>query len=331
MKKPVGQLFDRHKNNKFRYYFLNSLRLLLPSQIFRIRLKNRLSQVDNYDKEYLRRRVNYYNKLIDRLPVPGEAQTLKEFRRKNKLNTYFFDTYEYLRYFHPGLKLNFVFGDVSCTFTQPTIVKSRPIHCDNSNSVLLKLNKVRHFIYTKDTKPYLAKKDLLVFRGGAHQQNRIDFLKKYYDHPLCNAGQSRKKSVPYFAERLTIEDQLDYKFILSLEGNDVASNLKWIMSSNSLAVMPRPTCETWFMEGTLIPDVHYAVIKDDFSDLEERLQYFMQHPDEAQQIVKNANDYVSQFKSAKRESLISLLVLEKYFYMTGQKQINPDVKDLLQL
>lgn len=331
MKKPVRQLFDRHKNNKFKYYFLNSLRLLLPSRIFRIRLKNRLSQLDSYDKEYLRQRVDYYNKLADRQRVPEEAQTLKDFRRKNKLNTYFFDTYEYLRYFDPKLKLKFVFGDVNHTFTQPTIVKSRPIHCDNSNSVLLKLNKVRHFIYTKDRKPYLSKKDLLVFRGGANHANRKDFLKKYYDHPLCDIGQSRKKSLPYFAERMTIEEQLDYKFILSLEGNDVASNLKWIMSSNSLAVMPRPTCETWFMEGTLIHDVHYAVIKDDYSDLEERLQYFMQHPDKAQQIIKNANEYVNQFKSAKRESLISLLVLEKYFYMTGQKQIHPDVKDLLQL
>ena len=48
-------------------------------------------------------------------------------------------------------------------------------------------------------------------------------------------------------------DNLNYKFILAIEGYDVATNLKWIMSSNSLAVMPRPTYATWFMEGTLIP------------------------------------------------------------------------------
>ena len=111
----------------------------------------------------------------------------------------------------------------------------------------------------------------------------------------------------------------DYKFILALEGNDVASNLKWIMSSNSIAVMPRPTCETWFMEGTLIPDYHYIEIKPDFSDLEERLNYYIEHVDESLEIIRHAHEYVSQFKDKRRENLISLLVLDKYFKMTGQK------------
>jgi hypothetical protein len=330
MKNPMRGLFQRHKSNKFLYYATGAIRLIFPAWICRTRLTSRLSGIHKYDREYLLQRVNYYNKLDRRLPVPEEAQAVGDFRVKNKLNTYFFDCYEHLRYFDPALKLKFVFGDVDYGFKEPTIVKSRPIS-DNSMSVLLKLNKIRHFIYTSDRKPYAEKKDLLVFRGAANRQNRITFLQKYYEHPLCNLGQPRKKNKPFFAERLTIEEQLDYKFILSLEGNDVASNLKWIMSSNSLAVMPRPKYETWFMEGTLVPDEHYVVIKDDYSDLEERLAYFLEHPDKAQRIIKNANQYVSQFKCAERESLLSLLVLEKYFYMTGQKNINPAVKEFLQL
>ena len=90
------------------------------------------------------------------------------------------------------------------------------------------------------------------------------------------------------------------------------------MSSNSIAVMTRPTCETWFMEGRLIPDYHYIEIKDDFSDLEEKLTYYMEHVDAAEQIIKNAHEYVMQFRDLKREKLISLLVLEKYFKQTGQ-------------
>ena len=53
--------------------------------------------------------------------------------------------------------------------------------------------------------------------------------------------------------------------------------------------------------------------------LEERLNYYIQHTDEALQIIKNANAYVTQFKNKKQEDLISLLVLEKYFYRTGQR------------
>jgi hypothetical protein len=91
------------------------------------------------------------------------------------------------------------------------------------------------------------------------------------------------------------------------------------MSSNSLAVMPKPKFETWFMEGTLKPNYHYVLIKDDFSDLEERMNYYINHPEEALEIIKNAHEYIDQFRNTKREELISLLVLEKYFYRTGQR------------
>ena len=68
----------------------------------------------------------------------------------------------------------------------------------------------------------------------------------------------------------------------------------------------------------MIPNYHYIEIKRDFSDLESRLQYYIEHIDEAQEIIKHANEYVSQFKDRKRENLISLLVLEKYFKETEQ-------------
>ena len=84
--------------------------------------------------------------------------------------------------------------------------------------------------------------------------------------------------------------------------------------------MPRPTCETWFMEGTLVPNYHYIEIKPDFSDLEERVNYYIRHVDEAKAIIRHANEYVEQFKDKKREDLISLLVLDKYFRATGQRE-----------
>lgn len=90
------------------------------------------------------------------------------------------------------------------------------------------------------------------------------------------------------------------------------------MSSNSLAVMPVPTYETWFMEGTLLPDYHYVAIKDDYSDLEEKLRYYMEHEDEALAIIEHAHQYIVPFKNKRQEKLISLLVLKKYFEQTGQ-------------
>ena len=42
-------------------------------------------------------------------------------------------------------------------------------------------------------------------------------------------------------KKVSIDYHLKHKFILCIEGNDVASNLKWVMSSNSVAVMPKPS------------------------------------------------------------------------------------------
>jgi hypothetical protein len=137
---------------------------------------------------------------------------------------------------------------------------------------------------------------------------------------MCDVGQiNRNENYDRWgAPELTIPEHLQFKFILALEGNDVATNLKWVMSSNSLAVMPRPRFETWFMEGTLEPDRHYVLIKDDFSDLEERMLYFIRNPAEAERIVANAHAHVSRFQDPRRERLISLLVLKRYFEATGQ-------------
>ncbi|MCH5714852.1 glycosyltransferase family 90 protein [Niabella hibiscisoli] len=142
----------------------------------------------------------------------------------------------------------------------------------------------------------------------------------YFDHPLCDLGHvcSKGGHDAWAKPHMRIADQLKYKFVLSLEGFDVATNLKWIMSSSSIAVMPRAKYETWFMEGRLIPDQHYICIKDDYSDLEEKLNYYINHPQQAMEIVKNANEYVRQFRNKKQERLLNLLILDKYFYYTGQ-------------
>ncbi len=49
---------------------------------------------------------------------------------------------------------------------------------------------------------------------------------------------------------MSIDEQLGHKFIMCIRGNDVATNLKWVMSSSSIAVMPRPDVESWYMEGS---------------------------------------------------------------------------------
>lgn len=320
MKKIKNLISRRHKNSKLWYYIKAYWREVLPAAWFRSRLPAKLAAQSGMNIQQIRVRVNYYNKLNQITPLSKTATTLGEFRLPKRLKVYYFDNYEYTRFFASALKANFMIGDITHVPPEPAITKSRPVAGANENSVLLKLNKVRHFTFVNDTIPFLSKKNMLIGRAVVRREHRIRFYQMYFNHPLCNLGQINKGSTTdqWIKEKLTIDEHLKYKFILCLEGNDVASNLKWVMSSNSLAVMPKPKFETWFMEGTLIPNHHYVMIKDDYSDLEERLTYYINHPDEALRIIQHANAYVQQFKNKKQEDLISLLVLEKYFYKTGQ-------------
>ena len=313
------RLSFRHKNNKPWYYALNHIRRFLPSSFYQKQLAKKLESLREYDADYVAKRVNYYNRLEKPCNLSGSAISVSQFKLGKKQKTYFFDSHEYTRYFNQQLRAHFLFGDISYVPDVPSIVKSRPIEGDVSNSVVLNLDKIRHFLFVNDTKRFEDKKNMLVGRSKARQAHRLRFLEMYFHHPLCNIGQvNTDVNLQFLANRMTISEHLGYKFILCLEGNDVASNLKWVMSSNSLAVMPRPVYETWFMEGTLIPDYHYVLIKDDYSDLEERMRYYSTHIEEALQIIEHAHQYISQFSNKAQEDLISLLVLQKYFQHTGQ-------------
>ena len=187
--------------------------------------------------------------------------------------------------------------------------------------LLLNLDKVRHFIFLNDKLAFDSKWDKAIFRGVASQQHRKRFMAAFFGNPLVDCGDTGKGSdrpKEWHAPLIALYDHLKYKFVISLEGNDVASNLKWVMSSNSIAIMPRPKFESWFMEGRLQGGVHYIEIKDDYSDLEEKIRYYSTHPEEAKAIIRNAHAFVDQFRDKEREELISLLVLEKYFRHTRQ-------------
>ena len=328
--------FNSGKNPKQLYYLKNYIRLITPKCFYRASLKKTLEKFNSYSKEeqeYILKRVNYYNKLIRKnVDINNfEKNSIKLSEQPMcRQKVYYFDTFEYTRYFPQYLRWNLLPGDIIHVPEVPNIVKSRPLSPDNANSVIMKLDKIRHFTFVKDKKQFTDKKNMIIYRGhigckatretGEFKENRYRFMEMYFNHPMCNVGEIKTRSCnpEFLADKLTIGQHLDYKFIMTLEGNDVASNLKWVMSSNSIAVMPKPTCETWYMEGTLIPNYHYIEIKPDFSDLIDRVNYYIAHPEEAQAIINHAHEYIEQFKNEEREKLISLMVLDKYFKSTNK-------------
>lgn len=304
----------------------NFSRYFMPDALFRTIYRFDVNRLSSKELEAIDRRVDYYARCGEGAKInESEAVSVGEFhfpwKAKHKLTTYFFDLYECVRCFPDRCRFTYKFGDVDWDFPTVTFAKARPITNGKSNTVLMPLNKVRHFRFITDTRRFRDKKNMMIFRNVVRcQPQRSLMLEKYIDHPMCDIGQINKDAAdPRFIKPyVPMEEQLDYKFIASIEGHDVATNLKWVMSSNSVAVMPRPRIESWFMEGKLIPDYHYIEIKPDYSDLIEKLEYYIAHPEKAEAIIEHAHAYVDEFRDRERELLIARLTAARYFRLTGQ-------------
>jgi hypothetical protein len=314
--------------HKLSFYGVNALRALIPATICERQRKailGRLQRLPPEERAAIERRVAYYNRLQSSFSVSGSDERIGDFTSKGKSSAYCADFKYFIRFFSSQLQVSYLFGDITQVPGSPRFLKSRPITRDysNANSVLLKLNAVRHYYFVRDRKSFAEKKPQAVWRGKSNRPHRIEFARQYADHPLCNIGcvlHKEKQPESYHREFLSVEEQLQYQFIVSVEGIDVATNLKWIMGSNSLCLMRRPRFETWFMEGMLIPGHHYILLKDGYSDLVEKVSYYREYHREAQAIITNANRHVAQFTNANRERLIALLVIEKYMGLSGQTQ-----------
>jgi len=117
----------------------------------------------------------------------------------------------------------------------------------------------------------------------------------------------------YVAGQHKIDKFLEHRYLLSVEGNDKDSGINWKLASNSLVLMARPRVTSWLMETTLVPGRHYVLLKDDFSDLLQKWKWCESHQEECLAIVRNANEYMNQFKDSKVEERIEEMVLERYF------------------
>ncbi|EKO3697865.1 lipopolysaccharide A protein [Vibrio metschnikovii] len=302
---------------KLFFYLKHVIYLGLPKIIFSYRF-GYLEEKFSAKIEYIDSRIKYYCKLKNNFNL-DEGVEIKNYRRKG-YTSYYLDLKEFLYYFPNHLRFRYYFGDETHIEPEPTLFKARPIAGDNQNSVLFKLDKRRHFRFVEDTLTFSEKQSKAVFRGAVTQPHRIRFMQTLYGHPLVDAGQSNQslENPEWQKPFMSVAEQLKYKFIICLEGNDVASNLKWAMSSNSVVITPKMKFETWFMEGTLEAGKHYIEVKDDYSDLVEKIEYYIQHPQEAEQIVHHAHEYIAPFMDAELEQLVCIKTLERYFELSGQ-------------
>ena len=153
---------------------------------------------------------------------------------------------------------------------------------------------------------------------------RCRFVYRHASSKLVDAGftkllrfkNSTVRGVPVKRSLLSIAKMQRYKIIVSLEGNDVSSGLKWNLASQSVVLMPPPTKTTWAMEELLEPWVHYIPMKRDGSDAKEMARWVLANDDEAQRIAERAtlfmHDMLYHPDAARDHRAIKVEILRRY-------------------
>ncbi|WP_165735328.1 glycosyl transferase family 90 [Pseudoalteromonas sp. C8] len=264
--------------------------------------------------------IRYKNNKVDSKKITTDkifSFKKNTFKDVDIAKTYLKDLEEIFESIRGDVVIPVQLGDKTLT-TKPKVafVKARKIGCQKS--ILLKLNTNRHWKYDiSGDISWESKLDSAIWRGATtgYDDKRAIFVEKYhnaYDVGFSKVVQGKELDGNYFKPYTSIAAQLKNKFIISLEGNDVATNLKWVLESNSVPIMCKPTKETWLMEGLLEPYVHYLPLDDDYSNLEELLGWAKAHDAECKSIALNGKKYMTQFKDDTKELYLQRMLVMQY-------------------
>lgn len=224
----------------------------------------------------------------------------------------------------------------------PLFAKVRPI-CDGTvnelcepnkrvDSILLPLNRKRHYGIASSVPlndiPWEQKIGKAIWRGkygditpNASTNDHIKYalVSKHLNSTVVDARFS--KSVEHapkvmIGQYMDMKAQLAYKYVISIEGNDISSGLKWMLFSNSVVFAPPFTMSSWAMEDTLQPFVHYIPIKRDMSNVESMVQWAESHPDETKLISERSTlfmyDLLFHPEAMEDERQIMIQMIERY-------------------
>ena len=112
--------------------------------------------------------------------------------------------------------------------------------------------------------------------------------------------------------RKSLVEMLRYKGLIVLEGNDVASGLKWSLISRSVVIMPVPTKSSWAMEEALEPWVHYVPLAADGHDAQTQMQWVLDHDVEAQRIAHRGSLWMQDLMAGDADGTIFQKLLQAY-------------------
>jgi hypothetical protein len=88
-------------------------------------------------------------------------------------------------------------------------------------------------------------------------------------------------------------DFVQYKYLVSIDGNTFASNFWWQLLSNCAVLKSDSDYIEWFYKG-VAPGVHYVPYATDLSDFKEKVAWLRAHDEEAKKIAEQGSAFARE-------------------------------------
>jgi hypothetical protein len=148
---------------------------------------------------------------------------------------------------------------------------------------------------------YNDKKNECVYRGSIDSSSTYNFIdyedkdglnQREYLKRLYNEG--KLKNINFEDGIMNMEDQLKYKYIFDVDGHsNTWCATVWKLYSGSVLIKTNSIWKQWYYDD-LKPWVHYVPVENDFSDINQKIQWCIDNDDECYQITKRAKQFVKE-------------------------------------
>ena len=114
-------------------------------------------------------------------------------------------------------------------------------------------------------------------------------------------------------------DQLKYKYLVDVDGNSCSfERYFWSLLSNCVVLKQITPNIQWYYGG-LIPYEHFVPVKEDLSDLLEKIEWTRTHDKEAKQIAENATAFIQNELSIEDVFVYMTHLLQEYAKYTERQ------------
>ena len=163
---------------------------------------------------------------------------------------------------------------------------------------------------------YRDKRSQCIWRGVVGNGSSFNFIytdtkemgQRSYFKKLYEEG--KFVNVNFEDTYTTIPNQIQYKMILDIDGwSSTWSATVWKLYSGSVLLKTRSKWKQWYYD-VFKPWVHYVPVENDFSDLNEKIEWCLQHEEECIRITENAHKFVLEklnWEQVKKDAIETVL------------------------